>query len=62
MTRTLALRGERLAELTPAELGAVAGGAVPTVPPGTCVAISGLLCQVLSYDCASPSIDPCTSP
>ena len=66
MKRTLRLRAEHLADLTPAELGAVAGGALPTLPPETCVQISGLVCQALSIDCPwtgyYPSINaPCTT-
>ncbi len=37
MKRTLLLRKETLAELTPAELAAVAAGCVPTAAGLTCV-------------------------
>lgn len=60
MRRTLVLKKETLAELTTAELGSVAGGALtprcPTFEPGCriptdhCVSVT---------DCVSQAIDPC---
>lgn len=63
MTRRLSLRHERLAELSPADLSAVAGGAPRTLDG--CFAVTTGTCAALSLDCLTgyyPSINaPCTT-
>ncbi|HEV2889840.1 MAG TPA: hypothetical protein VGX28_05640 [Frankiaceae bacterium] len=64
MKRTLSLRGEHLAELTPAELASVDGAAQQTLQG--CIALTFDACDRLSITCLTgyyPSLNaPCTTP
>ena len=66
MPRRLTLRSETLADLMPADLASVAGGApVPTLPLGDCFAVTTGTCDRLSITCLTgyyPSLNaPCTT-
>ena len=58
MRRTLTLAKETLTELTPGELGDVAGGATPTCPTFDGCYLPTDFC-VSALDCLSRLMDPC---